>query len=208
MWVQSLGREDPWSREWQPTPVFMPGKSHRQRSLVGYCAGGGKRVWHKWATEHTHTHTQIYIWQWFRASGFLMLVEFPLWEVQGLLQWKLLSHVLLFATPWNRHTVHGILQPDTGVGSLPLLQEIFPTEGWIPGLPHCRQFIYQLSLKGIPRLLEWVAYPFSSTSSQSRNWTRVSWIAGGFFTNWVIREIPQGQLDEPILFPGQESGWK
>ena len=157
---------------------------------------------------HTHTHTQIYIWQWFRASRFLMLVEFPLWEVQGLLKWKLLSHVLLFATPWNRHTVHGILQPDTGVGSLPLLQEIFPTEGWIPGLPHCRQFIYQLSLKGIPRLLEWVAYPFSSTSSQSRNWTRVSCIAGGFFTNWVIREIPQGQLDEPILFPGQESGWK
>ena len=26
----------PWQRKWQPTPVFLPGKSHGQRSLVGY----------------------------------------------------------------------------------------------------------------------------------------------------------------------------
>ena len=26
----------PWRRAWQPTPVFLPGKSHEQRSLVGY----------------------------------------------------------------------------------------------------------------------------------------------------------------------------
>ena len=29
------GQEDPWRRNWQPTPVFLPGKSHGQRSLVG-----------------------------------------------------------------------------------------------------------------------------------------------------------------------------
>ena len=40
------------------------------------------------------------------------------------------------------------------------------------------------------RILEWVAYPISSGSSQPRNWTRVSCIAGGFFTNWAIREAP------------------
>ena len=33
-WVQSLGQEIPWRRKWQPTPVFVPGKSHRQRSLA------------------------------------------------------------------------------------------------------------------------------------------------------------------------------
>ena len=33
-----------------------------------------------------------------------------------------------------------------------------------------------------------VAYPFCSGSSQSRNWTRVSCIPGGFFTSWAIRE--------------------
>ena len=37
--------------------------------------------------------------------------------------------------------------------------------------------------QGNPRILEWVAYPFSRGSSRPRNWTRVSCIAGGFFTN-------------------------
>ena len=36
MLVQSLGREDPWRRARQPTPAFLPGESHGQRSLVGY----------------------------------------------------------------------------------------------------------------------------------------------------------------------------
>ena len=32
-WVRSLGGEDPWRRKWQPTPVFLRGKSNGQRSL-------------------------------------------------------------------------------------------------------------------------------------------------------------------------------
>ena len=56
-----------------------------------------------------------------------------------------------------------------------------------PGLPHCGQILYQLSCKGSPRILEWVACPFSSRSSRPRNRTRVSCIAGWFFTNWAIR---------------------
>ena len=35
-WVRSLGREDPWRRKWQPTPVLLPGKCHGLRNLVGY----------------------------------------------------------------------------------------------------------------------------------------------------------------------------
>ena len=54
---------------------------------------------------------------------------------------------------------------DTGVGSLSLLQGIFPTQKSNPCLPHCRQILYQQSHKGSPRILEWVAYPFSSGSS-------------------------------------------
>ena len=42
MWVQSLGWEDPQRREWQPTPVFLPGESHGQRSLAGYSPGDCK----------------------------------------------------------------------------------------------------------------------------------------------------------------------
>ena len=41
-WVHSLVQEDPWRREWQPTPVFLPRKSHRQRGLVGYSPWGHK----------------------------------------------------------------------------------------------------------------------------------------------------------------------
>ena len=35
-------RKIPWSRKWQPTPVFLPGESHEQRGLVGYGTGGCK----------------------------------------------------------------------------------------------------------------------------------------------------------------------
>ena len=71
-----------------------------------------------------------------------------------------------------------------------LLQGIFLTQGLNPGLPHCRRILYQVSHKGCPKILEWVAYPFSSRSFPTRNWTRVSCIAGRFFTNWAIREAP------------------
>ena len=66
---------------------------------------------------------------------------------------------------------HGIYSPwnspgqNTGVGSLSLLQGIFPTQGSNPGLLHCRQILYQLSHWGSPRILKWVDYPFSRGSS-------------------------------------------
>ena len=45
----------PWRRKWQPSPVFLLGKSHGQRSLARYSPCGHKRIRHNWATEHTHT---------------------------------------------------------------------------------------------------------------------------------------------------------
>ena len=71
---------------------------------------------------------------------------------------------------------HGLYSPwnspgqNTGVGSLSPLQGILPTQGSNPGLPHCRWILYQLSHKGSPRILEWVAYPFPS---QVRNWVQI-----------------------------------
>ena len=108
------------------------------------------------------------------------------------------SHSVLSSSLWP----HGLYGPwnspgqNTGVSSLSLLQGIFPTQGLNPGLPLRRQILYQLSHKGSPRILEWVALPFSSRSSQPRSGTGFSCIAGGFFTNWAIRE----QLNE--LQPG------
>ena len=52
-WVQSLGWEDHWRREWQPTAVCLPGNSHRQRGLVCYTPWGHKELD---TTERLHFH--------------------------------------------------------------------------------------------------------------------------------------------------------
>ena len=48
-WVRKI----PWRRKQQPTPVFLPGKSHGQRSLVGYSSWGHKE-WPDLATEYNN----------------------------------------------------------------------------------------------------------------------------------------------------------
>ena len=137
----------------------------------------------------------IYMW-WIPNLASLLLICVLDTFTQKHLKWKwsevkwnescsvmsnsLRPHVLY--SPWNSPG------QNTGVGSPSLLQGIFPTQELNPGLPHCRHILYQLSHKGSPIILEWVPYPFSSRSSQPRNWTGVSCIAGRFFTNWAIRE--------------------
>ena len=59
-WVGKI----PWRRKWQPTPVFLPGESHGQRSLAGY-----RRWGHKETRLSTHTH-----------SYFIELLEWLKWE--------------------------------------------------------------------------------------------------------------------------------
>ena len=53
-WVGKI----PWSRKWQPTPVFLPGESYGQRSLVGYSPKGCKKLD---LTEQLSTHRVIVI---------------------------------------------------------------------------------------------------------------------------------------------------
>ena len=100
-------------------------------------------------------------------------------------------------SPWN------CPGQNTGVGSLSLLQGIFPIQGSNPGLPHCRQILYQLSHNGSPRILEWVAYPFSRVSSQLRNPTGISCIAGKMHAKcllmWLVWDcIFQGVLSRSL----------
>ena len=100
------------------------------------------------------------------------------------------SHSVVPISLWP----HGLYSPwnspgqNTGAGSFPLLQEMFLTQGSNPGLMHSWKIFYQQNQQGSPRILEWVAYPFSSRSSWPRNWTGVFCIAGGLFNNWAIRE--------------------
>ena len=96
---------------------------------------------------------------------------------------------------------------NTGVGSLSLFQGIFPAQELNQGLLHCKWILYQLSYQRSPirshinktvvlsltpwtdrgilqaRILEWVAFFFSRGSSQLRDQTQVSRIAGGFCTS-------------------------
>ena len=82
-----------WRRKWQPTPVFLPGESHRLRSLIGCSPWGGKE---SDMTEQLHfTHLK---------SLKMMIVAMKIKRHLLLgrkVKVKLLSHVRLFATPWT-----------------------------------------------------------------------------------------------------------
>ena len=69
-------------------------------------------------------------------------------------------------SPWNSPS------QNTGVGSLYLLQGIFPTQGSNTGLPHCRRILYQLSHKGSPRILEWIV----PSQESNQNLLHCRWI--------------------------------
>ena len=124
------------------------------------------------------------------------------WEFPVYLCWFFISFLTLstFQSESESHSVmpdslrpHGLCRPwnspdqNTGVGSCSFILGIFPTQGSNPGLPHCR-ILDQLSHKGSPGILEWVAYPFSSGSSRPRERTGVCCIAGGLFTKQAIGE--------------------
>ena len=88
-------------------------------------------------------------------------------------------------------SVHGIFQAR-------ILEwvDISFSRGSSPGLLHCRLILYQLSHQGSPRILEGVAYPFSRGSSQPRDQTQVSRIAGRLFTVGATREETISELHQ------------
>ena len=69
-WVGKI----PWRREWQPTPVFLFGRSHGQWSLVGYSSWGCKRVRQDLATKQQQLHARYRD----EANFVQILKEFPL----------------------------------------------------------------------------------------------------------------------------------
>ena len=77
---------DPWRGKWQSTPVFLPGESHGQRSLMGYSPWGRKS-----RTLSDYKGAII--------TSLDLLATSPHPQVQVQVQVQLLSHVRLFATP-------------------------------------------------------------------------------------------------------------
>ena len=119
---------------------------------------------------HTHTHTHIW-YVCMMLSDSVVLDSATPWCVahrtplsMGILQARILE--------WVCHT---------------LFQGIFPTQRSNPCLPQCRQILYFLGHQGRPRILEWVAYPFSRGTSQPKNRTR-SPVLQTFSTSWATRK--------------------
>ena len=129
----------------------------------------------------------------FQPSVSLLFFMLLLWSARNTSEVKVTQSCLTLCdsmdySPWNSPG------QNTAVGSLFLLQGIIPTQGLNWGLLHCRQILYQLSYQENSRILEWVAYPFTIGSSWPRNRTEVSRIAGGFFTNWAMKEHKEIQF--------------
>ena len=95
---------------------------------------------------------------------------------------------------WLTLRSYGLYSPsnspgqNTGVGSLFPSPRDLPNTAIKPRSPTLQTDSLPAEPPASPRRLEWVAYPFSSRSSRPRSRTRVSCIAGGFFTNWTTRK--------------------
>ena len=124
-------------------------------------------------------YTVVYSWHLFIC----LLIDIPkylLSERCSVVSDYLWLHELY--SPWNS------LGQNTRVGSLSLPQGIFPTQRSNPGLPRCRQILYQLSHKGSPRILTWVAYPFPADLPNPGVELEYR-IAGGFFFFFLLYNI-------------------
>ena len=104
-------------------------------------------------------------------------------------KWKSLSCVQPFVTPW---TIYSSGQ-NTGVGSRPLLQGISPTQGFNPGLLHCRRILYHLSHQRSPQL----KYRLCLKAARSKG-------EKGLMEMWVERSFHPGHRGRKrtLLSPG------
>ena len=72
MWVQPLGQDNPLEVEWQPTPVFLLGKSHGQRSLVAAVHGvtESQTRLSDWASYHWRCLSSSPVPAWYSAASY------------------------------------------------------------------------------------------------------------------------------------------
>ena len=83
-WVRKI----PWRRKWQPTPVFLFGESHEQRSLASYIPCGCKE-----SDRTQHITEAYYLWTSFKimSKNFFLILFCCLIHLLGLSFWKLLA---------------------------------------------------------------------------------------------------------------------
>ena len=117
----------------------------------------------------------------------LLWTSLVLYIYLALWKWKLLSHDRLFVTTWTIQSMEFSRPEYWSWWPFPFPRDL-PNPGIKPRSPSLQVDSLPAEPKGSPRILEWTAYPFSNRSSWPRNRTRVSCIAGRFFTSWAIME--------------------
>ena len=123
-WVGKI----PWRRAWQPTPVFLPGKSHGQRSLAGYSSWGRKELdcteWLTLSLSHVGTPSYQGVWK-----GNILLSRWPS------------SPVRIW---WERKKVRGL-----DLGQQP--RRVCPSYSVCPGVPPRLETSMSLTASGLRR---------------------------------------------------------
>ena len=98
-------------------------------------------------------HSSILAWKipWTEDPGGLQSMGSQRVDTTRLFESENESHLVVSSSlrPCGLYSKQSSLGQNTGVGSLSLLQGMFPTQGSNPGLPHCRRILYQLSHQGI-----------------------------------------------------------
>ena len=97
--IPSLGKI-PWRTKWQPTPIFLPGKSHGQRSLAYYSPWGCTRLSDR---THTHTHASFFVFYSVLSLSMLSITNiFPIFKKHiFLVLWLFLSSTSGLLFPLN-----------------------------------------------------------------------------------------------------------
>ena len=133
-WVRKI----PWRKKWKPTPVFLPGESHEQRSLVGYSPWGSQKVGYDWA-QHISTPQEVFI------SYFW--TELPYWSTMP--NWS---------SPWIPRkaivpvTLFALIIVINGFSSLPFSSLVFVLEADCYELCHLSSVVLWLwPIRGITR---------------------------------------------------------
>ena len=120
-------------RQWQPTPVLLPGKSHGRMSLVGWS------VWGRWESDTTERLHFTLCWP---GRAKIQRKEVIIWILKYIEKIESESRSVVS----DSLPPHGLYSPwyspgqNTGVDNLTLLQGILPTQGLNPGLPHACWF--------------------------------------------------------------------
>ena len=179
-WSLIYGRR----RQWHPTPVLLPEKSHGQRSLVGCSPWGREELG---TTEWPHFHFSLPCIGEGNGNPFqCSCLENPR---DGGAWWAAIYGVAQSQTRLKRLSssssicVRHCLRSTANVRVCVLSHSVVSDSDTV-GCSLPSPSVYG-TLQA--KILQWVAIPFSRGSSQPRDWTQVSFTAGRFFIIWTTR---------------------